>query len=181
MPKFAEFNPDDDPPQQVFGWYDTDAFDYPYLPDDSNLLMVSEDQWTDHLDDPGGWAVQDDLLVPFIPAPPPPPSTQEQARILLNGPVTVQSMALPNLNADYPIDSITTNQITSIASSINAGLGLPGGGPVFNWPDVGAVQHQWPAVQFTDFATQVMNFLYAAGQTAQGYSNVLPSPVLVIV
>jgi len=95
--------------------------------------------------------------------------------------VTVQSTALPNLNADYPIDSLTTNQITSIASSINAGLGLPGGGTVFNWPDTGGVQHQWPAVQFTDFAQKVMNFLYAAGQTAQGYSNVLPSPILVIV
>ncbi len=117
----------------------------------------------------------------FAPPPlPPPPTLQQQAMALLGYPVTVTCSALPALDGAYPIDQATQMQITGIAAAISAGLGLPGGGATFNWPDVGGVAHPWPAPQFTEFAKAVMNYVYACAQVAQGHGTTLPTLPIVI-
>lgn len=117
----------------------------------------------------------------WVPIPPPPPPTlQQEAAMRMSQPVTVESASLPDLNANYPIDDATRQQITGIASAINAGLGLPGGGETFNWPDVMIRVHNWPATQFMAFAKEVMNYIYACGQVAQGHSGTLPNQTLSI-
>jgi hypothetical protein len=109
-----------------------------------------------------------------------PPTVQQQAQALLEQPVTVVSTSLPALNGIYPIDDATRGEINGIASAINAGLGLPGGGETFNWADTSGDMHPWPATQFTAFAKEVMNYAYTLGQVAQGHGDTLPSATLKI-
>ena len=71
-------------------------------------------------------------------------------------------------------------QITGSAAAISAGLGLPGGGAAFNWPDATGAAHPWPAPQFTAYARAVMNFVYAAAQVAQGHGTTLPSATIAL-
>jgi hypothetical protein len=117
----------------------------------------------------------------FTPPPaPPPPTVQQEAMALLGQPVTVHCLALPPLDGAYPIDQPTQMQITGIAAAISAGLGLPGGGATFNWPDASGEAHPWPAAQFTEFAKAVMNYVYACAQVAQGHGTALPMLPIVI-
>jgi hypothetical protein len=111
------------------------------------------------------------------PPPPPPPTMPQQAMALLGQPVTVHCLALAALDGAYPIDQPTQMQITGIAAAISAGLGLPGGGATFNWPDAGSIAHPWPAAQF---AKAVMNYVYACAQVVQGHGTTLPSLPIVI-
>ena len=47
MARFARFDPAAPAPAPVLGWYDTEVFDYPNLPDAACLLAVTDAQW-DH-------------------------------------------------------------------------------------------------------------------------------------
>jgi hypothetical protein len=125
-----------------------------------------------------GWSYDGSAFA--APPTPPPPNLQQQAFALLGSPVTVQCTSVPALNGTYPIDQTTQGQITGIAAAISAGLGLPGGGSTFNWPDTSGTAHPWPATQFTALAKAVMNFVYDASQVAQGHGTTLPSTTLVI-
>ena len=112
------------------------------------------------------------------PIAPPPPTAQQQAVAQLSQPVTIASTSVPALNGIYPIDDATQGQITGIASAISAGLGLPGGGTTFNWPDTSGAMHPWPSTQFIAFAKAVMNYVYSLSQVAQGQGSTLPSSTL---
>jgi hypothetical protein len=178
MTQYAHFDHTAAAPALVLGWYDTALFEYPNLPDAADLLLLTTDQWAARLSQQ--WGVQSGALVPYVPPTPPPPTVQQQALALLGQPVAVQSTSMPALDASYPIDQITQGQITGIAAAINAGLGLPGDGPTFNWPDATGTPHQWPALQFTFFAKAVMNYVYACAQVAQGHGTTLPGTTLTI-
>jgi hypothetical protein len=175
MTQYAQFDHTATPPCPVIGWYDTALFDYPNLPAAADLLELTADQWNARMSQL--WAVENGALVDYVP---PPPTLQDQASAMLTQPVTVVSAAVPAVNADYPIDPATRTQMTSIAATINAGLGLPGGGSTFNWADVNGNPHQWPQEQFTAFAGAVMNFVYACTQVVQGHSTTLPDTTLSI-
>lgn len=114
------------------------------------------------------------------PPAPPAPTLIEQAMAALGRPIEVVCTSVPALNSGYTIDAAAQAQITSIAAAINAGLGLPGGGSTFNFPDAAGVQHAWPAAQFMDFAKAVMNYVYALGQVARGVSASLPTQPVTI-
>lgn len=45
MPKFARFDHAAPSPSPVIGWYDTDAIEYPTLPDKADLLPMTEGEW----------------------------------------------------------------------------------------------------------------------------------------
>lgn len=107
--------------------------------------------------------------------PPPPPTLPEQAQALLAGTVLVASMSLPELNGEYPLHMGLQQQINGIVMSVNAGLGLPGGGDTFNWPDADNNARQWPAKQFLEFGQKVMYFVYSCDQVSKGHSLSLPS------
>jgi len=173
MGKFASYDASAEAPYPVNGWYDTDAIDYPSLPE--ALVAMTEAQWDARMT--GQWAYDGTSLVPILP---PPPTLAQQAQLMLINPVTVQSTAVPELDGDYANNESVRGQITSIASSINAGLGLPGGGSTFNWPSADGTMRMWPAPQFTGYAQAMMNFVYACAQVMQGHSDTLPSTTLTI-
>ena len=91
------------------------------------------------------------------------------------GPLAVACTSIPALNGNYAIDQQTQAQITGIAAAISAGLGLPGGGTTFNWPDVDGNAHPWAQTQFIGFAKAVLNYLYDIAQFAAGHTSSLPS------
>ena len=117
----------------------------------ANLFHASL-QWVDvsavHPQPEARWSYNGRAFAPPLPAPP--PTLQQQAMMLLAEPAALQCTSLPALDGTYPIDQTTQMQITGIAAAISAGLGLPGGGATFNWPDAGGVAHPWPAAQFTE-------------------------------
>lgn len=179
--KFAQFDHTQPNPQQVIGWYDTDAFTYAQMPDTADLVQVTEQQWADHFDHPRLWRINNGDLEPYTEPPPVlPPPIILQAIQMIQSPVAVESTSTPGLNADYAIDSNTQQQITGIASAIAADLGLPGGGTTFNWPDATGTPHQWDAVQFIALAKAVMNYVYALSQVIQGHQNTLPTVPLTV-
>lgn len=180
MTRYAQFDSTQPAPQKVIGWYDTELVSYPNLPDEDDLLVLTDQQWDGRMTDPSGWAVNDGTLVDYVPPPPPPPTLEQQAATMIAGPVPLQSTGTPSLNATYATDVTTQTQMTAIASAINAGLGLPGGGSTFNWPDSDGNAHQWNEAQFLQFAHSLMNFLYACTQVVGGHSTSLPASPIVI-
>jgi hypothetical protein len=88
--------------------------------------------------------------------------------------VEVQSTGTSALDGFYPMDAQTQAQITSIATSITAGRGLPGGSSTFVFQG-----HVFNQTQFLNFATAVENYIYnfyqALGQIVLTGSGSLPS------
>jgi hypothetical protein len=68
MTKYAHFLHTDPAPQRVRGWYDTDLFAYPKLPDTQDLLVVTDAQWAGRLANPSAWAVSNGALIKATPA-----------------------------------------------------------------------------------------------------------------
>lgn len=66
MTKFAQFDAQAAQPSPVIGWFDTEEFDYPALPADSELIALSDEEWSSRL--AADWHVLDGALVPK-PAP----------------------------------------------------------------------------------------------------------------
>lgn len=77
---------------------------------------------------------------------------------LANG-VQIRSTGTSALNGTYAMDPASQQQITSIAASIAAGRGLPGGQSTFTYQG-----HSFDADHFLDFATAVENWVYAVYQ-----------------
>jgi hypothetical protein len=117
-----------------------------------------------------------EVLAQQYPAGWPPNPVQ----VAFAGPLAVTCTSIPALNGNYAIDQQTQAQITGIAAAISAGLGLPGGGSTFNWPDAEGTAHAWPEAQFTAFAKGVLNYLYGVAQFAAGHQPSLPPRILTI-
>lgn len=62
--KLALFDKTVPAPSPVIGWFDTDVFTYPNLPENDTLLELTEEEWEKRLD--GHWAVDDGKLVAMI-------------------------------------------------------------------------------------------------------------------
>jgi len=103
-----------------------------------------------------------------------------QLLALMEGNLWVECTSNTDLNGVYSIASDRRSNITGIATSINAGLGLPGGGATFNYPDATGVPHPWPADKFIAFAKVVMDYVYALSQNAGGNPVPLPDQPIVI-
>jgi hypothetical protein len=179
MPRFARFDSSiKTRPSPVLGWLDTDLVHYPSPPSEADLLEVTDAQWAGRME--GLWAVQTGILVAYTPPPPPPLTPAQQAGVALNQPVTVQCETHPELDAAYANSAAIRQAMTGVVAQINAGLGLPGGGQTFNWPDADGMGRAWPATEFVAFATAVAHFAYACTQTAGGFDDTVPSSVLVV-
>lgn len=111
----------------------------------------------------------------------PPPTLQEEATSILNQAVVeVDSPSNPGIEGRYAADIVHRNNITSIASAINAGLGLPSGTDTFFYPDIDNVAHDWGADNFMQFAKAVMSYIYLVSEVAGGRSDDLPGNVITI-
>lgn len=178
MPRFAHFDSTiTDRPAPVLGWLDTDLLHYPSPPADADLLVLTDEQWVQRMK--GSWAVEFGTLVAYTP-PPPPLTPAQEAAAIINQPVTVQCVTDPQLDAVYANDAASRQAMIGVVAHVSAGLGLPGGGQAFNWPDAAGTQRLWPEAEFVAFASAVSEFVYACTQTAGGFDDVVPSNVLVV-
>jgi hypothetical protein len=67
MARYAEYDPSSENPHKVIGWYDTNEFRYPKLPQPTHMIEVTDSQWILHLTgNPNGWTVDNGAL--FAPA-----------------------------------------------------------------------------------------------------------------
>jgi hypothetical protein len=110
---------------------------------------------------------------------------QQQAVPLLQAPgVAVVSIATPALNGSYAVDPITTGQITSIVSGINAGKGVPGSGATFNWQNVGGTAVPFGPTDFVNLGDALMGYLYEFDQALvaliSGQAATLPTTPVTI-
>ena len=79
------------------------------------------------------------------------------------------------LSGTYAIDPLSQAKMTSIAAAIGAGLGLPGGGSTFNYPDISGALHPWTAGEFPAFAKAALDLVYALDMVVLGQTETLPS------
>jgi hypothetical protein len=160
MPQYAQFDPAVAYPSPVIGWFDTDAINYPTLPDPAGMLVLTQEQWDGRVT--GLWAVSAGALVAFVP-PPPVLSPEQQAADELaarigNG-IAITSTGTPALNATYALDSDTMDQIGSVARDFGSGLGLPGDIETFTYPDATGVPRTFSGDQLTALYRKQRNLL----------------------
>lgn len=175
MPYYALYNPDDDrDPTPVAGWYDTTAIHYPTMPQARFLLQVTDEQWEAHT--VGRWGVSSGQLVRYDP-PPVDPTPAQLAAMALRAPVVAISDDHPEIDGSYIMDM---DLITSIATGISAGLGLPSGEETFDFADVGGLPHKWSAPLFMSFAREVNRYRYTLRCIAGGADAAMPGDKLYI-
>ena len=185
LTKFAAFHHEEPAPQKVYTWYDIETHDYE-LPPFADLFALTDEQWNNRMTK--DWAVNGNQLVEWIP-PPPVYTIEDQARMLLAGPVVVECAANPAIDGEYSITEARRQAMIGVMSQINAGMGVPGGGqfteppttPRFNWPDKDNNEKLWSEAEFRPFAHAVTNFVYNCTQVINGFSTTLPSNVIPIV
>lgn len=178
MPKYAYFDHTQPAPSRVLGWYDTDFVGYLNLPDPGDLFLMSEEQWSSRMQ--GIKAIDDGLLVGWTPPPPPPPTLAQQAQAMMTAGIQIVSLGTPEIAGTYAVGPADYQQIAGTVASIAAGLGLPGGGETFLWPDTSGQPHPFSAKNFTDFARAVMNWNYLLSQIAGGAPLSLPDATVTI-
>lgn len=104
---------------------------------------------------------------------------QQWLPINLGNGMQLESTGTPALNGTYPLDPASQSRITSVAASIAAGRGLPGGGSTFIYQG-----HAFTADQFLDFAEAAENYVYnlneALAQMVLARTGSLPEQPVVI-
>lgn len=90
--------------------------------------------------------------------------------------ISVVSTAASSLNATYALDSITLDQIKGVANDAASGLGLPGGGSTFTYPDISGSPHDFTATQIQNIYKAMRDLLLqlntqAAIEAAGGQPN----------
>ena len=163
MPKFALYEASGSQPYPVVGWYDTDLLNYPNLPAEDKLFLLTEAQWQAHLINPSGFAIDNDTLVSYSsPAAAPTLAMQGQAAIAKG--LTVLSESDHTIDGTYITNGIAfgSGDIASEAQYIATFGGFTTGSSL-DWTLVGGSQ-----VTFTSTAT----FLAVAKAVAQYLSAI---------
>lgn len=176
MPQYAYFDSTATPPAPVLGWFDTDRFNYPNLPDQSNLLELTTDQWNAR--QTGLWAVSSGTLVSYTP----PMSLPQQAQIALAAAlaqgIAVTSVTLPVVNGTYALDGYSTGQIFQIGLFAAQFGFFPSGASEQPYPDLTSQIHMFTVPIFISFlhavAPLIANLQAQAGIMAQGGTPTWP-------
>jgi len=144
MPKYAYFDHTAAPPQRVMGWFDTDVVTYPTMPDDADLVELTDEEWAGRL--AGFWTivpgVGNGVLTSAEEAPPPtvPPTIDEVLAAKIADGIVITSLNDPdNLNCTMALDAQTMNEIGTVVLGVRSGMGFPGDLPVFVYPDLDGV------------------------------------------
>lgn len=150
--QYAYFDSTTPSPSPVLGWYDTDALDYPNLPNEADLLVTTSDQWTARMT--GRWAVSDGALVAYTLPTSPVTVDQMLAEKIAAG-ITITSTSTPALNAIYALGNVSTGQIFQIATWANGFGTFPSGQAEQPYPDATGAMHTFTVPQFIEFAKAV--------------------------
>lgn len=108
------------------------------------------------------------------------PTLAQQAATMLATGCQIVSTSTSTRNATYACDSQTWQEVAGVLAQIAAGLGLPGGGSTFNWPDVAGTPHSFDAAGFKALATALSNFIYALQAIMNSNSGTLPQQPVTI-
>jgi hypothetical protein len=172
MTKFAYFDSSRPSPQPVLGWYDTELFNYPRLPAPSNMLALTDAQWSVRV--VGSWAVNGTQLIAYEHPVPPPTMAQQAAALQASG-LAVTSTGDASLNATYPCDAAALNHILTEVFSIPLSDSDAGdGAETIPWLDVGGTRHEFSAAQFRALASATMAFAAGCARCVRGLSTTLP-------
>lgn len=77
----------------------------------------------------------------------------------------VTSTGTPALNATYALDQTTLDQIGSVARDAAAGLGLPGGGGTFIYPDASGTPHSFSSANVQDLYKAMRDYMFELNTT----------------
>jgi hypothetical protein len=120
-------------------------------------------------------------LQPYDPPTGPTPAEQAQSLLAqkIAAGIAVTSTGSPGLSATFALDPTTMDQIGSVARDSASGLGLPGGGSTFMYPDLTATRHSLTGPQIIGLYKAQRDLLLAlntqAAIMAQGGSPVWPA------
>ena len=100
-----------------------------------------------------------------------------RAALLISSGLVVLCTGNPSLDALYPVDQVTQNQITSIAEYVDITGTFPNKQTMLTWPD--GELHSFTISQFVEFAEAVADFVaaveIAANTMAQGGTPMWPT------
>lgn len=145
-------------PIQVKAWLDTDMIRYPNMPSADELREMNDTDWnardTKYYISTAG----------FMEPPPPPVVSLTPDQILaekITQGIAITCTSNPSgLNATYALDSETMVQIGSVARDVGAGLGFPGGGSLFTYPDIAGQPHSFTEPQLMACYQAMRNLLW---------------------
>lgn len=80
--------------------------------------------------------------------------------------IAVTSTGTAALSATYALDSMTLDQIGSVARDAAAGLGLPGGLSTFTYPDINGSPHTFASADVQNIYKAMRNLLFALNTQA---------------
>jgi hypothetical protein len=128
------------------------------------------------------WTVSGGVIVAVTP---PPLTLAQQENVILatsgsGAGIVITCASNSVLSGTYAIDSLSQVKITAVAAAINAGIGLPGGGSTFNYPDISGTMHPWTATTFVEFAKAVMDLVYNMDMVVAADTGSLPSTAVTI-
>ena len=153
MPKYACFDPTLSI-APVCGWYDTDAYTYTNLPASTNLLLMTDAQWTARLT--GQWAVQNGALIAATPAP---PTLAQQAQVALNAGLTIGlSGSITLAPTVFPVDAVTTGKIGAVVTTLLARGEFPNGGTSYPMKDAMGEWHTFDIIQYEAVAGAISTY-----------------------
>lgn len=89
----------------------------------------------------------------------------KQAKALLDAGLTVQSSGTPSLNGLYSLDQTSQDQGWNIALGVGSGLGFPGGGSSFSYPDATGTPHDFDETSFVNLAKAIRDYVYGIRTT----------------
>lgn len=182
MPQFAQFDHTGAAPAPVTGWYDTDALVYANLPPSAGLLAVTAAQWSAHMANPSGWAVNAGALVAFT-APAPVPTLAQQAAMAAAAGCQIVSTGTPALNGTYSCAPAAQQNMSSLYNLIQraGGAAFPAGLTALPFPDAAGGVHIFPTVtDFLAFETAVGGYVLALGLMRVTGTGTLPAQPVTI-
>ena len=160
MPQYAQFDSTKTAPVPVSGWIDTDNFPLGTMPAASNLLLLTEAQWAERMNEV--WAVSGGALVSYIPPPPALTAAQQlaqQAAALIAGGLAVTSTATAALSGTYAADTTTISYVNSELNSILLNGTFADGTSTVEWPDSSGTLHAFDVAQFKTLAAALGAFV----------------------
>lgn len=85
--------------------------------------------------------------------------------------IVITSTGTPALGGTYALDATTTAQIGSVARDFASGMGLPGGGSSFTYPDLAGTPHTFTGPQIVALYQAQRNLVLTLNQQAAIMAN----------
>jgi len=99
------------------------------------------------------------------------PTPQQQYDTAIAAGLQITSTGSPSISATYALDKVTLDQIRALAVDCGAGLGFPGGGSTFAYPDATGAPKVFTEAQIKAVYSAVRDHLYQLGLALAGQGS----------